>query len=294
MRKFQLFIFTTFISNAIWGQSSVTPLPAPSPLKPQVTQTSLKIVDNPIQVNLEQYGESSPWTFIHLHDSEPSSLAAARQIIPLTGGQLIKIVNKGKRNLSFTYRNRPWIIDPNRIYSDTGIQLNLQELQRWNQDPKMVSSIQSFGSNLLGLIPKKTSCIISLHNNTDGFFSINDYLPGGRRARDARKVFMDRLQDPDDIVITTDSLIYEHMAAACYNTIWQNTETVRQDGSLSVYCGLRNIRYVNIETQHGQVGQYVRMLAHLMLFLTKPASSDMGERVEQISPSGAANEKTPQ
>jgi hypothetical protein len=57
---------------------------------------------------------------------------------------------------------------------------------------------------------------------------------------------------------------------------------------------LRNIRYVNIETQHGQVDQYVRMLAHLMLFLTKPASSDMGERVEHISPSGAANEKTPQ
>jgi hypothetical protein len=80
MRKFQLFIFTTFISNAIWGQSSVTPFPAPSPLKPQVAQTSLKIVDKPIQINLEQYGESSPWTFIHLHDSEPSSLTAARQV----------------------------------------------------------------------------------------------------------------------------------------------------------------------------------------------------------------------
>ena len=271
MRSIHPFLLGTFISSAIWGQSSVTPFPSPSPLKPQVALSRLIIVDKPIQVNLEQYGESSPWTFIHLHDSEPSSLTAARQILPFTGGQLIKIVNKGKRHLSFTYRKRSWNIDPNRIFSDTGIQLNLQELQRGSIDPKMVNSIRTFGSNLLDLIPQKTDCIISLHNNTDGFFSIHDYMPGGIRAGDARKVFKDTLQDPDDIVITTDSLIYVHMAAACYNTIWQDAKTVRQDGSLSVYCGLRNIRYVNIETQHGQVDQYVRMLEHLMLFLTKPA-----------------------
>lgn len=269
----RLFIIGLFIAPASWGQASVPINTSIDVLIPQVEQASLKILDKPIQIKLEQYGTTTPWTFIHLHDSEPSSLEATRKILPITGGQLIKIVNKGQRNLSFTHRKKQWKIDPNRIFSDTGIHQNLLELQKWQKDGKMVASIQTFGTNLLNLIPKKTNCLISLHNNTDGNFSILDYLPDGIRAGDAKKVFVDSLQDPDDLVLCTDSLVYEHMSAGCYNVIWQDPETVRKDGSLSVYCGLRNIRYVNIETQHGSVDQYRRMLQHLMLLLTKSHTS---------------------
>lgn len=264
MPPIRLLLLSLSFLSVTSAQTQVSSDPIP-PLKPRLLNRSLRFFEKPVSIRQESYGEPMPWTFIHLHDSEPTSLLAAQQVLPTIGGQLITILNRGQRNLHFTHKKRKGMVDPNRIFSDTGIQQNLQEINRGLKPNYLVPPIQSFGRALLELIPATTACVIALHNNTDGKFSIKDYLPGGNRANDARMVFMDSLQDPDDIVLTTDSLIYAHMSAACFNTIWQDAENVRKDGSLSVYCSLRNIRYVNIETQHGSLDQYIRMLRHLMI-----------------------------
>ena len=77
---------------------------------------------------------------------------------------------------------------------------------------------------------------------------------------DARNLNISDLQDFDDFFITTDENIFSSMKEAGYNIMLQDNINAREDGSLSVYCGKKNISYVNLETQHGKVSQYKEMM----------------------------------
>ena len=94
-------------------------------------------------------------------------------------------------------------------------------------------------------------------------------MPGSSRELDAKAVYADSLQDVDDIAFTTDSLLFQKMAENGYNSIWQDNKKAKRDGSLSIYCGERSRRYINIETQHGKVQQYIEMLGKLLAILAK-------------------------
>lgn len=249
------------------GQTSFT-----APLiiyTPEAITRSLPLTNKKTTLERVRYGENRSWIFVHLHGTEPTSLDVAQETLPQTGGYLIRLQNGPHRNLEVAWGKRKWWIDPNRIYSDTGIRQNLQELNRGKFSEALVTKIKQMGELVTSLFPDTVSCLIALHNNTDGHFSIHDYMPGGKRSRDARRVFVNPEQDPDDLALTTDSLLYAHMAEACFNIIWQDSANVKRDGSLSVYAALRGKRYINIETQHGKDEQYRRMLQHLMLFLVR-------------------------
>jgi hypothetical protein len=116
-------------------------------------------------------------------------------------------------------------------------------------------------------MPQKPSCIIALHNNTDEEYSVKSYTQNGDRRSDAKAVYADSLQDTDDMILTIDSILFQKIAKNRYNSILQDNINARRDGSLSVYCGERNIRYINIETQHGKVEQYQQMLETLCVIL---------------------------
>jgi len=262
-------LLTLFFHFITLGQNSIQPPLILPPFVPQGRTLGFTLADRTISVSELTYGGTREWVFVHLHGSEPTSLQAAQEILPYTGGHLIKLENRSSRNLVVQLQKRKWQIDPNRVYSDTGIRMNLRELNKHKAPEQAVQLIKDFGVQLTSLLPDTAGCIIALHNNSEENFTIRDYLPGGKRSKDARQVFVDAQQDPDDIVLTTDSLIYAHMAEACYNTIWQDSAQVKRDGSLSVYAALRGKRYINIETQHGRKEQYLRMLQHLMLFLMR-------------------------
>jgi hypothetical protein len=91
-------------------------------------------------------------------------------------------------------------------------------------------------------MPQKPSCIIALHNNTDEEYSVKSYTQNGDRRSDAKAVYADSLQDTDDMILTTDSILFQKIAKNRYNSILQDNINARRDGSLSVYCGERDIR----------------------------------------------------
>ena len=132
-----------------------------------------------------------------------------------------------------------------------------------------MDEVEKFAQRILQLIPDSSSCIIALHNNTEEAYSVRTYLPGSSRELDAKAVYADSLQDVDDIAFTTDSLLFQKMAENGYNSIWQDNKKAKRDGSLSIYCGERSRRYINIETQHGKVQQYIEMLGKLLAILAK-------------------------
>jgi hypothetical protein len=126
--------------------------------------------------------------------------------------------------------------------------------------PQAISEIERFANRILQVIPPNPSWIIALHNNTNGKYSINSYLPGGEKEKDAKELNVNNDLDADDFFLTTDSVLFNRLANEKYNTILQDNVNARKDGSLSVYCGERNIHYVNCETEHGRQLEYDEMI----------------------------------
>jgi hypothetical protein len=127
-----------------------------------------------------------------------------------------------------------------------------------------INGVEKLGQRIIQLIPGQVTCVIALHNNTEDYFSAIEYTPGGVRAADARKVFINNEQDADDFFLTTDHSLYEKLADEGFNTILQDNSRCKEDGSLSVYCGKKVIRYVNCETEHGKSEQYYQMMKVLV------------------------------
>ncbi len=225
-----------------------------------------KLGDKTISFKVSQYGESVNTCCINLHDDEITAVKAARTILEQQGGILIKIENKAQRNINFPFKGVMYSFDPNRIFSRTGIGLTLR-VTKGKINPLAIIEVEKFATHLLQLIPDSISCVIALHNNTNGDFSVKTYQPGGKRQTDAKQVYADSWQDTDDIALTTDEDIYNKMAAFGYNSILQDNVRVFKDGSLSVYYGELNRRYINIETQHGKTAQYGEMLEKLLYIL---------------------------
>ncbi len=244
---------------------SSTYLPGSVRLVPIEKIIYYKLGERILPISTMQFGIKKDIVCINLHDNETTSVEAAKIVLASRGGILIKIYNDNERVIRFRLRGENYSFDPNRIFSRTGIEESLKE--NGPVHPKAVEEIEKLAERVLELFPEKNSCVIALHNNTEEAYSIKLYLPGMERQNDAEAVRQQPGQDVDDFAFTTDRLIYTGMAESGYNSILQNNISVKQDGSLSVYCGEKNIRYVNIETEHGHLNQYVEMLNRLILLL---------------------------
>lgn len=225
------------------------------------------LADRKMTLKILQYGNVKNIVCINLHDNENTSVQAAMSVLEETGGTLIRIENKNQRVIRFRLKGINYGFDPNRMFSRVGIEQTLRDNRRISR--AAMDEVEKFAGRVLQLITDSSYCIIALHNNTEEAYSVRSYLPGSNRELDAKAVYTDSLQDVDDITFTTDSILYQKMAEYGYNSIWQDNEKAKKDGSLSIYCGERSRRYINIETQHGKVQQYIEMLGKLLAILAK-------------------------
>lgn len=227
-------------------------------LIPKITTIFHKIGDDFVRVRTYQYGDAKEPFFVSLHDDEVTAVEGARRLLENGGGVMVKIDNNKQRNIRFRMKGKYYTCDPNRIFSRIGI---IQTLSMFGRiDPKAIDEVDKFAARILQLLPDTTNCIVSLHNNSNGRYSVTSYLPGNPREKDAKAVHKVRTQDPDDIFFTTDSALYRYLVRANYNTILQDNANAKKDGSLSIYCGEKNIPYLNCETEHGKLKQYSEMI----------------------------------
>jgi hypothetical protein len=199
-----------------------------------------------------------------MHDDEFTSVEATRQLLESRGGVLIQIENSQKRNIKFRMRGVSYQFDPNRIFSRDGIKSTLEFFYRRKVNDRVINEVENFGQWLLRLIPENPKCVIALHNNTNENFTIKDYLPGHSRDEAAENVHVGPGQDGDDLFLTTEASVFTAIKEAGYNIILQANNTAKDDGSLSIYCGRNNIKYVNLETEHGKLQQYREMMTTLL------------------------------
>jgi hypothetical protein len=229
-----------------------------SKIVPQRQYIHQRLGHDTVRISIDQYGSSNGLVFINLHANENTSVAAAKKLLERKGGLLVKIENGNKRNISFRLNDSSYTFDPNRIFSRNGIRRTLAHFKTTSEEA--VNSIDSFAARILSLFPPGPACIIALHNNTEGGLAIHSYAKGNVYQKDAKVISVNEKEDPDDFYLTTDSLLFSALSKTGYNSVWQDNAGADDDGSLSVYCGKKNIPYLNCETQHGRMKQHLRML----------------------------------
>lgn len=210
------------------------------------------VYDKGINILKHHYGEPK-LQFLSLHDNEDTGVKAAFEFMRVHGGTLTELKYGSVRNIVFCADTVELQIDPNRIFSKPGI-------EAFFQNQKSSERISAFADTLLHLYdPQKVGYILTLHNNTDSAFSIRSYLEGNEKSGVATDVFINPKMDPDDFIFVTEPFFFDYLKAKNVSVVLQNNATV-DDGTLSVFAGVRKIPYLNIEVQHRHVEENLRLI----------------------------------
>src|SRR6187551_1918091 len=140
-------------------------------------------------INLLIFGNDSTGVLLYnMHDNENTSALAGRVISTKYKGEYFELMHNGKRNLSFLLGEDSIHIDPNRIYTDTGIWL--QRAKNKNTDTIAYQLIAAWRDSLLSILDfKDRSLVIALHNNTAEKYGFKSYLPGQEYESEAHAFY---------------------------------------------------------------------------------------------------------
>lgn len=219
-----------------------------------------------VSVQVSVFGNRKNVVMLNLHDDEITSVEAARNVLKQSGGVLVNINNNYERLITFQFRGKSYVFDPNRMFTRIGIMADLVK-QNNTCNLAAAKAIEGFAKFLLSKIPK-TSTLIALHNNDQNNFSIGSYLVNEDHKKDVQAIFTNDTHDQDNFYLTTDRKLYNTLRGSGYNVILQHKKAA-DDGSLSVYYGRRNKSYVNIEAEIGQVKQQEQMIGRVVAWINK-------------------------
>lgn len=216
-----------------------------------------------VGVTIYRYGTGT--VYFAPHSSEKTCVQAARAALQKHGGKLVQIINRGKRNITFSYKGVQYAFDPNRMFTDSGIRASLM-LQGKTYSTGAHRLVHDFAFavlvNIGGLKGKK---LIALHNNTPGAYSLLSYAPGGELSLEvALDGFYSNTQmSPDDFFFVTTRGLFTYLKRKNYSVVLQDRSKMSDDGSMSVYCAKRGIPYVNVEAQAGHLQTQTKMITAL-------------------------------
>lgn len=195
--------------------------------------------------------------FISLHDNENTSVEAFLEIKSLLPNcRLYELKQNDERLLKYKINGKNYLFDPNRIFSTIGIK---GTILKYNQSyPKeLESGLSLFADSLLKTIDlKNPNCyVVAIHNNTNNDFSVLSY----KNSKDADEIYVNSNEDIDNFFIVTTKSDFDYFKTKKRNVVLQSINAI-DDGSLSIYCQKNKLKYINIEAQHGQKEQQIKML----------------------------------
>jgi len=214
---------------------------------------------------LKVYRNGTGKVYFAPHHSETTCVEAARAVMKKRGGKLVQIINGGRRDIIFRLSGVEYGFDPNRIFTEAGIKATLANKQiRGNYSPETYRAVYEFAEQVLfSLREMRVGPLIALHNNTPGAYSMLSYAPGGKLAGQASDFNVNKEMSPDDFFLVTTRRFFARLKAAGYNVVLQSRAKMVDDGSMSVYCALWGIPYINVEAQSGHLAVQTKMLEAL-------------------------------
>jgi hypothetical protein len=151
-------------------------------------------------------------------------------------------------------------LDPNRMFSREGAELNLKMLNpQWSypQVDAALSALDRGREHFLGeLLPPHKGLLVALHNNTDEY-SVKD------EVAISDSVSMRNPDDPHAFFLCTNPADFAALSKSPYNAVLQQKKPQTDDGSLSRLAAQRGVRYVNVEVRDGNMERQTQMLAWL-------------------------------
>ncbi len=218
--------------------------------------------------------------YLNLHQNERTSVAAASALLsgeagptrlagptgptgptgqPGQPGELITLLAQGQRLVIFRIGLRPFVFDPNRIFTEPGLDMTLRRYG--SSTPAAQAAVRGLRDAVLALLPATDPTpVVALHNNGAGQYGMRSYRPGGSNAADARRIKEQPGHDPDDFFLVTTDDWFEALSAAGFNVVQQGPG-VLDDGSLSVWFAQQRRPYLNVEARHGHFAEQRAMLA---------------------------------
>lgn len=191
-------------------------------------------------------------TYVHVHRNETTALKAAKAVIKSRGGTLITLEHKGGRNVSFRLKGKKYTFDPNRIFTEKGIQKTLKKNGPYSK--AAAKEVKKLARMIKILLPTSGK-IIAVHNNKD--FSLKNYMKGKDMAKDAAKLYYNPKKYYRNFFLVTRKKDFDRLKRAGWNAVLQ-AKHATDDGSLSVY--LAKKQYINIEAGYDQLKQQIEML----------------------------------
>jgi hypothetical protein len=197
-------------------------------------------------------------TFVSLHENERTAVQAARQLIDHHPGRLVELRSRGARLVTFWLGATPHVFDPNRIFTEVGIEKTLRHYGSFSRPAQ--SAIGPLREAILALLPtRREQPLVAVHNNQEGAYSIAQYRSGGPYSADAEVVVEAPGRSPGDFFLVTNRSWFERLRQAGFSVVLQS-RTPTDDGSLSVWCQQRDQPYVNVEARYGVLEEQHRML----------------------------------
>lgn len=199
--------------------------------------------------------------FINVHEDEVTSIETTEEYAKTEPIHFLRIYHEGTRRLNFTLKSKSYSVDPNRIYTAKGRRKTLKDGGRYSLAASR--QVKMFATEILADINKK-QVVIAMHNNTDENYTIKSYLPGGDESANTTAIHVNPEMDADDFIYTTVPAYFEAFKSKNINVILQNDKKFVNDGSLSVYCALNGINYINIEAQKGHFEEQLQLIKEVM------------------------------
>jgi len=237
-----------------------------APAMPSVVyaaQDAVKLGNRTVTIRVVQNGQGP--LYVCPHQNEVTGAKAAEKMVRAHGGTFIQLVHNGERNISFTHDGAKYVFDPNRMFTNKGIEATLKA-QGKNYSKEAHALVHALAERYLlnfffGLVG--AAPLVAVHNNTNNNYSIESYLPGGSEASAAKDVFINDDHDPDDFFFTTSTRTFAELKAKGWNVALQ-ARGGPDDGSLSVFAVQNNVTYVNVEAQAGHQSVQEKMLKALL------------------------------
>lgn len=199
--------------------------------------------------------------FVNVHEDEITSIQTTEEYAASQPIHFLRIKHQGTRRLHFQLKNKAYSVDPNRIYTAKGRRKTLKDGERFSW--KASKQVKQFAEQLLSYIDSR-EVVIAMHNNTDVNYSIKSYLPRGDESANTTAVYVNPKMDPDDFIYTTVPVYFKAFKEREINVILQDDKKFVNDGSLSVYCAINQIKYINIEAQKGHFDEQLKLIHEVM------------------------------
>jgi len=231
---------------------------SPPLLDAQTTmKKQIQLGDSSIILNQKYVNTSSPILYLNIHEDEFTSIKAIDEFVKKQPLNFIVLNHHKTRRIAFNIKTKTFSIDPNRIYTHKGRKATLEPRQLFRKKALVIT--ESLANEIINAI-KQYNIIVTMHNNTDVNYSIKSYLPGEDESQNTADVYVSNKWDADDFIYTTEKVYFEYLKAKDVNVILQDNSNYVNDGSLSVYCGEEQIKYINIEAQKGHLTEQIKLV----------------------------------